>query len=53
MLYFTIGFGLGAYFMSLYHIHDKNFGKVAEHAHKDWSFFISKIKELCQNRNSK
>ena len=50
MLYFIIGCGLGAYFMSLYYTHNKNIGKVIDHAQKDCVFWIHKIKELCKKK---
>lgn len=47
MLYFMFGIGLGAYFMSLYHTHDKNIAKVIEHAQRDGYVCIEKIKQFC------
>lgn len=53
MFYFMIGCGLGAYFMSLYYTHNKDIGKVVEHAQRDSAFWFEKIKELCQKRGGK
>jgi hypothetical protein len=53
MFYFMMGCGLGAYFMSLYYTHDKDIGKVVEHAQRDSVFWVQRIKELCQSRGGK